>query len=172
MTGRPVSWSQGFGRGSCGFILRCFELLISITGYSFHNDCAISVASAAPLTLLGDAGQYMPLHEKDSAIVFVFPFEQHVHDHGHVRIMVHALLNIINKTEFASYTSVLLFAQNTHRILATSSNMAQEVEAALYYHIPWMRCALGCGRRHTADGCRGSRQNRLLASACAPHTIS
>jgi hypothetical protein len=112
-----------------------------IAGYSLYNDCAISVARAAPLTLLGDAWLYSSSPENDAAIVFVFPFEQHVHDYGHVQIMARALMMTIGYMQFVSYTTVLLFARETHHLPATSRAMAQDIELSLAQHVPWPNAA-------------------------------
>lgn len=70
-------------------------------------------------------------------MVFVFPFEQHLHDYGHVQIMARALMKTIDYMQFVSSTSVLLFARETHHLPDTSRAMAHDMELALQQHVPW-----------------------------------
>jgi hypothetical protein len=99
------------------------------------------VARAAPLTLLGDAWLHSSSPGNDAAIAFVFPFEQHLHDYGHVHVMARALMMTIDYMQFVSSTTVLLFARETHHLPATSRAMAHDIELALAQHMPWPNAA-------------------------------
>jgi hypothetical protein len=74
-------------------------------------------------------------------MVFVLPFEEHVHDYGHVQVMARALMMTIHHMHFASSTTVLLFARETRHLPATSRAMAHDIELSLAQHVPWPNAA-------------------------------
>jgi hypothetical protein len=103
-----------------------------VTGYTLQNDCANAVVSALPLTLMGDVWHSGESRMQDAASVFVFPFEDHLHDYGHVQVMLNSLIGVI-VTPFLSYTSVFLFARRTERLLSASRRMAWDAELVLLH---------------------------------------
>jgi hypothetical protein len=110
-----------------------------------QNDCSIAVATSLPLTLLGDLWYDDISHTQGAALVFVFPFERHLHDYAHVQIMLRALLDLMEKIDsparipFQSYTTVFLYSSATDRIRAISRRMARDAEIALLTaSAPWL----------------------------------
>ena len=156
MTGRPVRF--------CILTCFCSKQIHRVTGYTHQNDCSIAIATSLPLTLIGDVW-YEPHQPQGAALLFVFPFEQHLHDYGHVQIMLKALLDMMEKadslphTSFQSYTSVYLYSSRTNHMRAMSRQMARDAEIALLTaSAPWLRPAksprFACSTlpQDTADG--------------------
>lgn len=89
-----------------------------------------------------------------SALMIVFPFEDRLHDYGHVQAFLHSLFMIIDAT-FLSYTSVFLFSRRTEHILAASRRMAWDAEIVLSQtHAPWYKRAssprFACSTMHSS----------------------
>jgi hypothetical protein len=120
-------------------------LIDCAAGYTLQNDCSIAVATSLPFTLLGDVWDDGASLTRGAVLVFVFPFERHIHDFGHVQYMLKSLLDMMeapysqSRIAFQSYTSVFLFSSSTDRIRAISRHMARDAEVALLTSsAPWL----------------------------------
>jgi len=118
------------------------------------NDCARAVVSASPLDLRGDNWFSEDWQMNGGALVIVFPFEDRLHDYGHVQVFLQSLFQIIDVT-FLSYTSAFLFPRRTEHILAASRRMALDAEKVLMQtRAPWFKKAssarFACSTMHTS----------------------
>jgi hypothetical protein len=144
-----------------------------MTGYTVRNDCAAAVAESLPLTLWGDVWDDRGLR-MDGAVVFVFPFEKHLHDYAHVQYMLKSLLDIISShvpMPFRSYTSVYLYASNTDHIRSASRHMARDAEVVLLTApAPWLNATssprFACSTLQQAEKDRGIGASACAADAC------